>query len=315
MNLHQLTIFLELSENLNITQVAEKNFTSRQAIQYSIKSLEKEFNTKLFSIRSNKLVLTPDGEELASMAEWALAGFRQLQTDYTKTPANSDRPFTFCYDTATMTKAESLAALYVRLIDEGFANLSIFTDSCDGCLEKVAMRTADVAAVRFDTNRFPKCETVVIRQLPFALYVGTDNVLASRQFIDIADLSGQHLITPPGFMARGKNFIKLCEKNGIDFVSNIVTSSSAAARDMVVKNLGIFLTVTPSRTTFEVSEGGRVIPFADETLVWYDCIIYPPGYAGRAAINTIIDFFRKDDESSIPDLLWSEPQSAETSID
>ena len=81
MNIQNLRYFVMFSEELNYTRAAEKCFISRQALQQSIHSLEKEYDVTLVLNRHNSLSLTPAGQRLCLRAKPILASLDILESD------------------------------------------------------------------------------------------------------------------------------------------------------------------------------------------------------------------------------------------
>ena len=66
MELSQLKVFSSAAQTLNFTKTADQLFITQPAVSYQIKSLEEEFGVRLFARDSNRIKLTPAGEELQS---------------------------------------------------------------------------------------------------------------------------------------------------------------------------------------------------------------------------------------------------------
>lgn len=69
MNIRQLTIFINVAKNLNITKTAKEMFLAQPSLTLAIKELEKEYNVKLFKRIKQRLVLTEAGKELLIYAK------------------------------------------------------------------------------------------------------------------------------------------------------------------------------------------------------------------------------------------------------
>lgn len=63
MDIKKLKYFIHLSETLNFTKVAEKNFISQSAVSQHISNIEKEVGFLLFNRTKNKVELTEAGKE------------------------------------------------------------------------------------------------------------------------------------------------------------------------------------------------------------------------------------------------------------
>ncbi len=66
--LHQLQIFLKISENESITKTAEELFLTQPAISIQLKNLQDQFSIPLTEIIGRKLYLTDFGREIAKAA-------------------------------------------------------------------------------------------------------------------------------------------------------------------------------------------------------------------------------------------------------
>lgn len=63
-SLPQIEIFLTAAEKLNFSKAAQTHFVTPSAISKSIKNLEDELDTELFTREKKRLILTPQGEYL-----------------------------------------------------------------------------------------------------------------------------------------------------------------------------------------------------------------------------------------------------------
>ena len=61
MTLEQLKYFIDVAETLNITVSSRKFYISPQGLSRSLKSLQQELNTELFSFNKGKIELTQNG--------------------------------------------------------------------------------------------------------------------------------------------------------------------------------------------------------------------------------------------------------------
>ena len=304
MNVHQLRVFLAVSDCMNISQVADRYFTSRQSIRYSIKSLEKDLGVSLFDVSNNKLVLTPNGAEVAEMARRALDSYRQLQIDYVENVEASSHSIAVSVDFSLMTARDTITSFYLFLLDRGIDGVAVSEDTCEECLEKVISRESDVAVARFDYNHFLDSEAMVIRKLPFGLIVHRDSDLAQKSTLVLSDLEDQKLIVRPGFSTRCKTLISRCQQSGIRLNTDLVIRSSKTAKNLVCQNIGSILTSSNGEKTRSQNGDFCSIPLDDPDLFWYDCIVFPRGYAKRKNISAIIEFFKREKESALPDVFW-----------
>ncbi len=67
--LHQLQVFLKVSENESITKAAEELFLTQPAVSIQLKNFQDQFSIPLTEVVGRKLFITEFGKEIASAAE------------------------------------------------------------------------------------------------------------------------------------------------------------------------------------------------------------------------------------------------------
>ena len=82
MNINQLKSFVEVvRSDFNITNAAEKLYTSQPTVSKQLKILEDELNVSLFNRKNNNLLsLSPIGEEVHRVACDILAQFDKIKS-------------------------------------------------------------------------------------------------------------------------------------------------------------------------------------------------------------------------------------------
>ncbi|MGG0719249.1 LysR family transcriptional regulator [Robertmurraya massiliosenegalensis] len=75
--IERLIAFLEVVKTRNISKAAENLFTSQPSISMKIKSLETDFNTKLFHRTKKYMLLTDEGEHFHNYAESMVGLYKQ----------------------------------------------------------------------------------------------------------------------------------------------------------------------------------------------------------------------------------------------
>lgn len=81
MNINQLKSFVEVVKNdFNITNTAEKLYTSQPTISKQLKILEDELNLSLFNRKNNNLIsLSEKGEQVHKVASEIIAQLEKLK--------------------------------------------------------------------------------------------------------------------------------------------------------------------------------------------------------------------------------------------
>lgn len=78
MNIEYLHYFLDVAKTKSITRAAKLNFISPQGMSRAMNELEKELGCQLLIRYSNKLALSPIGEELAPKAAEIIGGYDRM---------------------------------------------------------------------------------------------------------------------------------------------------------------------------------------------------------------------------------------------
>jgi len=67
--LHQLQVFLKVSEKQSITKAAEELFLTQPAVSIQLKNFQDQFSIPLTEVVGRKLYVTDFGREIASAAQ------------------------------------------------------------------------------------------------------------------------------------------------------------------------------------------------------------------------------------------------------
>ena len=68
MHLDQLQLILDLAQTHSFNQTAERHYTTQQSVSYSVKQLEKELNTQIFTRSKSGVSFTQEGEYVLQCA-------------------------------------------------------------------------------------------------------------------------------------------------------------------------------------------------------------------------------------------------------
>lgn len=79
MDIHKLEIFIDLSETLNYTETAERQFTTQSNVSKQIIALEKELNAQLFERSHRKITLNPLGKLVLPHAKEIVTHYHKMQ--------------------------------------------------------------------------------------------------------------------------------------------------------------------------------------------------------------------------------------------
>ena len=89
MNLYNLKYFVDVAEELSITNAAKKNFISQQAMSKHVSNLEDQLGVKLF-IRTQPISLTEAGERFLCYSKQLLVDFTDISNEIRDTANSTD---------------------------------------------------------------------------------------------------------------------------------------------------------------------------------------------------------------------------------
>ncbi len=194
MEIAQLRYFLAASESENFTAAAKQCYTSRQNLTRSIRNLEDELGTTLFTRTGNKTYLTGEGERAVEHARAISDEARILEDLFKGSPEAATL--------RVLLSTNSNLFLPKRVFDEAFlSNCLISEHSPLDCFRQIVQGAYDVAFVGSMSRGFPGCSDVLIRKNPLFYLVSEGSPLANRTSLGIRDLDGHELcvMSDPAF--------------------------------------------------------------------------------------------------------------------
>lgn len=195
MNIQNLQYFVAFSEELNYTKAAEKCFVSRQALQQSIHSLEKEYDVTLVINRHNKLSLTPAGQRLCLRAKPILDSLDILEADL--------REFSEMPVAIRLGVSKCLRPFYAPEYSEKLGQLetcfpdfrcSVKEEDPDTLLEKLETKALD-AAIVIDMECIEGYDRTVLRKDSVRILMAGNHPLSHKKLLCPKDFAGYTILT------------------------------------------------------------------------------------------------------------------------
>lgn len=78
-SIHQLQLFIKLTETLSITRTAEALFMTQPAVSIQLKNFQNQFNSPIYEVIGKKVFITDFGWEIAEYAKRVLIEIEELQ--------------------------------------------------------------------------------------------------------------------------------------------------------------------------------------------------------------------------------------------
>lgn len=212
MDIRRLRSFTTLAELLNFSRAAEVLNTSQPALSHQIESLEKELGLRLFERTKRRVQLTAAGAEYLDGIGDAM---RLLDACAERArDAQSGRRGSLAIVAIGMAMIRPLPAV-VRAFSDRFprARLSLSIQRNPDPFEAVRSNRAQLA-FGFETTGLHDLERVLLWSFPYRVILPIDHPLALDDEVDLAELAGETLITPPsrGGSAGGDQVLAVCRE-------------------------------------------------------------------------------------------------------
>jgi len=192
MTLTELRYIVTLAQEQHFGRAAERCFVSQPTLSIAVKKLEEELGTALFERSKSRVQATPLGETIITQAqsvleqaalikEMATAGKDQLRSPLNIGAIFTIGPFLFPHFIPELQKLTPEMPLYV---EEGYT----------ATLRK-RLRSGDLDAiiVALPFNE-PDVVTQSLYEEPFVVLMGSDHVLAAKDYVHPSDLDGHDVL-------------------------------------------------------------------------------------------------------------------------
>lgn len=280
MEIKQLRYFLAASESQSFSLAAQKFYTTRQVVSYSIKSLEKEFGIVLFNRRNNKLAFTDAGREFARRAKQLIRAIDDFERDFAGYTGNGSTKIRVAIDPANVSVRGSIIDAIFSYFESQQGIELVFTEaSSKACFDRLMQRSVDVGVFRCMPRVFPECETTMLKTSAFRLLMNESNPLSSKASLDVSDVADQSFVFPRGYTFSYHAFLEKCERNGFQCrVKNIIDDVLLAL--VAVKNNDCVL-IAGTEEDVDDLDGLVAVPFSDDDLFWGEYLVYRKDYGRK----------------------------------
>lgn len=238
-NLELYKVFYYVAKNGNITKAANELIVSQPAVSKSIKTLEKQLDTKLFNRQNNGVILTSAGKiicdkikdaiELINSAEEDLKSFNNMEIGRINIGAGN-------------TIIQKYLMKYINLFHYKYPNIEIKVNTLT-TPELIKMCQMGIIDIVFThvPNTIPKnFDVVSIKLLHDILVVNKDSKYINRT-IKKDDLSELPLILLPYTASGRKGFDEFCINNGISINPLMEVGNDTIIEECAQSGLGVGL--------------------------------------------------------------------------
>ncbi len=215
MEIQQMKYFLQICEDRNYSKAAANLFISQQALRKSIKKMEDEINLELFYRVGNQLALTPVGETMRSYCETIMGDYQKMEEGlafYRDDPEHLVITVCMangCYD--------RLAGSVIEPYKKSHPNVSVnLIEEPDLQCERDIMRGVADFGFCFGPNDPNIFDIYTVDSYGYYILVNKSNPLASRKYVQIADLKDRLIGIVDERFKIYFNFLEACHSLGFD---------------------------------------------------------------------------------------------------
>lgn len=218
MDIRQAEAFVAVARAGSFTRAAEELFISRQALSKSVKKLEDECGRPLLASDGARLVPTADGQRFLDAALPALEAFYRLECLFA--PAQGRLRLAVC-NGLFETTPDDFAADFLGP-DSGI-QVQVEETSSDGALSRLRAGEVDICLIGSHPKYLQEFTYLDVAHPGYFPCVPLASPLATRDFIDIADMEGVPLVTLGGRNHLHRFFTEQCELEGVrpDIVAQV----------------------------------------------------------------------------------------------
>ncbi|MBQ8559136.1 MAG: LysR family transcriptional regulator [Tyzzerella sp.] len=194
MTLQQLRYAVAIAEHKSMNKAAAELFITQPSLSNTIKDLENEIHTEIFSRSNRGIVITPEGEEFLGYARQMLDHYRLIEERYVEN-ATSKKKFSVSMQHYTF--AVEAFIQMAKTFDMDEYEFAIHETKTSEVIENVRLNRSEVGIIyknEFNDKFLDKIlkenglEFIPLFDCGIYVYMSKENPLAGKKVIDFEDL-------------------------------------------------------------------------------------------------------------------------------
>lgn len=295
MNWNQLEYVLTLAEEKNITRAAQKLYLTQPSLSLSLKALEEELGTPLFTRGRNGLELTYAGSLFCAWAEQTQATFGRLNTKLSDITSGRRQLLKLGVSPhrGDLLLPTILAAFYQQFPNCEVHTVELSTATLRHMLEEDQLDFI-VDIPNPDTVTF--CNELLLDE---SIVLAIPRSFLSRIHpkngtVDLRDLSSEPFILLPTEQLLGGICHKMCQQKG--FLPNLRLECSNVERALSLAAQQLGVTFAPQVFAQQEFCGDQLcyFPVAEVKASRPLCLVYPRSDYQSAPLKAMLDLFRTE---------------------
>lgn len=283
----KLETFVAVCDTKSFTKAAEILSLTQPAVSQHIKRLEEELNTTLFLRKKGELLLSDEGEIVLTYAKRMIALCDKMRDKVKNAKSRVNRiriGITHTQESGLLMDVLSKIAL-----GDDSLQITFITDNIKNLYDMLENFEIDLAVIEGKPTN-PSFNFVVINTDSLMCIVSSQNALAKKATVTLAELKKEHLILRLPASSTRERFASALDGIGesIDnFDVTIEVDSIATIRNLVKKDFGVSV-LARSSCAHELSKGTLVaLPIENLSMIRETTIVYHKTFTHTEIVDRI----------------------------
>lgn len=283
----KLETFVAVCDTKSFTKAAEILSLTQPAVSQHIKRLEEELNTTLFLRKKGELLLSDEGEIVLTYAKRMIALCDKMRDKVKNAKSRVNRiriGITHTQESGLLMDVLSKIAL-----GDDSLQITFITDNIKNLYDMLENFEIDMAVIEGKPTN-PSFNFVVINTDSLMCIVSSQNALAKKSTVTLAELKKEHLILRLPTSSTRERFASALDGIGesIDnFDVTIEVDSIATIRNLVKKDFGVSV-LARSSCAHELSKGTLVaLPIENLSMIRETTIVYHKTFTHTEIVDRI----------------------------
>lgn len=284
---NKLETFVAVCDTKSFTKAAEILSLTQPAVSQHIKRLEEELNTTLFLRKKGELLLSDEGEIVLTYAKRMIALCDKMRDKVKNAKSRVNRiriGITHTQESGLLMDVLSKIAL-----GDDSLQITFITDNIRNLYDMLENFEIDMAVIEGKPTN-PSFNFVVINTDSLMCIVSSQNALAKKSTVTLAELKKEHLILRLPASSTRERFSSALDGIGesIDnFDVTIEVDSIATIRNLVKKDFGVSV-LARSSCAHELSKGTLVaLPIENLSMIRETTIVYHKTFTHTEIVDRI----------------------------
>lgn len=283
----KLETFVAVCDTKSFTKAAEILSLTQPAVSQHIKRLEEELNTTLFLRKKGELLLSDEGEIVLTYAKRMIALCDKMRDKVKNAKSRVNRIRIGI--THTQESGLLMDVLSKIAIGDDSLQITFITDNIKNLYDMLENFEIDMAVIEGKPTN-PSFNFVVINTDSLMCIVSSQNALAKKSTVTLAELKKEHLILRLPTSSTRERFASALDGIGesIDnFDVTIEVDSIATIRNLVKKDFGVSV-LARSSCAHELSKGTLVaLTIENLSMIRETTIVYHKTFTHTEIVDRI----------------------------